>query len=266
VLQGIAQLAVGPLLSAEAFAAQRASVERLRDLDRMKSDLIASVSHELRTPLTAIQGFAQTLHSRGDDLPLETRSDFLVRIVKHCGRLTHLVEGILAASRWEEARQEDEGAVDIEQAIGEVLTELAGSYDVSRVRVVVPASLPPARAAVERVEHIVRNLVENALKFSPETASVRLSVHHDAQSLIIEVADEGPGIPESDLPHIFERFHQVGGSLRRRGDGFGLGLYIAKRAVEALQGTIDVESVVGCGTTFRVRLPVEQSNDQSEIA
>lgn len=237
---------------------ERAAVERLRELDLMKSDFIAIASHELRTPLTSMQGSIKTL--RRDDISLsdDETSQLLAVLDRQSDRLTRLVEDLLLASRIDAGgvslRFE---SVDVSELCRELVRELGARAD--RVSVALPTDLPRILTDGQRVYQIARNLIENALKFSTDHSVVRLTVHGDGERLQLEVADSGPGISPADLPHIFDRFHQIGGALRRRADGFGLGLYITKRLVEALRGDIEVESTVGRGTTFRVRFPFQRA-------
>jgi signal transduction histidine kinase len=109
------------------------------------------------------------------------------------------------------------------------------------------------------------SLIENALKFSPEDVLVRVTAVPEGRSLVLEVADRGPGIPPQELTHIFERFHQVGGALRRRGQGLGLGLYIVRNIVDALNGSVAVRSFPGEGATFSVRIPLVPA-DESRLS
>lgn len=250
--------------NARLLAEQRETVGRLRELDMMKSDFIAIASHELRTPLTAMQGSIKTL-ARSDDLDRSTREELLKILDRQSSRLGRLVEDLLLASgvdagyiplRMDTAR--------LEEVVDDVLEELGPTA--TRVSVALSETIPPIVTDAQRLGQIVRNIVENALKFSPPETSVRLTAHESSGTLTIDIADEGSGIPHRELPHIFDRFHQVGGSMRRRSDGLGLGLYIAKRLTQALGGVIEVDSKQGRGTTFHLRLPLADARDTSAIA
>lgn len=241
--------------NARLLSQERATIDRLRELDTMKSDFVAITSHELRTPLTAMRGFIKTLRRPDLTVGEDELNEFLAILDRQSDRLARLVEDLLIVSRI------DAGAlhlrmepVDVEECFRETLHELGPSA--ASVALHVTPGLARIVTDSQRLGQITRNLLENALKFSPVESGVRLSACRDADHLVIEVADKGPGIPAEDITRVFERFHQVGGSLRRRADGFGLGLYITKRLVEVLGGTVGVESEVGAGTTFRVRLPL----------
>lgn len=251
--------------NARLLAQERATVERLRELDNMKSDFVAITSHELRTPLTAMQGFIKTL--RRPDLAIAPGElqEFLAILDRQSDRLARLVEDLLVVSRI------DAGALRLEMdtvRIGELLQHLVEELGprAERIRLALDPSLPPIVTDGQRIFQIARNLVENALKFAPESSQVRMTALRDDGQLRLEVADSGPGIPEQELGRIFDRFHQVGGSMRRRGEGFGLGLYITKRLVEVLGGTISVDSEVGRGTTFVVRLPLAAAEEAAGSA
>jgi signal transduction histidine kinase len=240
--------------NARLLAQERAAASLQRDLDRMTSDFIAIASHELRTPLTAMRGSIKTLRRpelRGEQEKIDLMLEVLDR---QSDRLTRLIEDLLIVSRIDAGGGKLEvESLDVGDVCREVLHELGPGG--LRVSLAVAPTVPRIVSDAGRLYQIIRNLVENALKFSPENTVVRLNVHNDRDGLLIEVADDGPGIPPEDIPHIFERFHQVGGSLRRRAEGTGLGLYITHRLVEALGGVVDVDSVVGRGSTFWVRIP-----------
>ena len=251
--------------NARSLASQRAMVERLQELDTMKSDFVAVTSHELRTPLTAVQGFIRTLRRPDVRLSQGEMEEFLAIVDRQVERLSRLVEELLLTARI------DAGAIDLlmdSVDVGEVLEETLAELGDGRARVqlAIDPSLPRIATDAQRLGQIARNLIENALKFSGDDETVRVTVVRDGSLLLLEVADRGPGIPEDQLPQIFERFHQVGGSLRRRSAGLGLGLYIVRNLVDALNGTVRVRSTVGEGTTFSVGIPLVQATVRSSSA
>jgi signal transduction histidine kinase len=235
---------------------QAETVRRLQELDQMKSDFVAITSHELRTPITAIRGFVRTLERNMDRLSAEQVTSFMGIIDRQSRRLAHLVEDLLFVSKIEA------GTIRLlieHVELGHFLresAESAGPEAKSRVEV----RAEPAGATVsidpQRVEQILRNLVDNALKFSPPEMPVLLEgrVLDDVVEFI--VTDHGRGITAEDLPRIFDRFHQAGEVLTREREGAGLGLYIAKRLTEGMGGTIDVSTVAGGGSAFKVRVPL----------
>lgn len=247
---------IGLVISnARLLSLERATVERLRELDGMKTDFVAVTSHELRTPLTSLQGFIKTLRRSDTRLSSDEMSEFLAIIDRQSERLSRLVEGLLLTARIDAGTVDLQmDSVDVAAVLAEVLLELAP--DRRRVQLAVDPDLPRTVTDGQRLGQIARNLIENALKFSPEDDQVRVTAVPDGDSFLLEVRDRGPGIPSDELGHIFDRFHQVGGALRRKGQGLGLGLYIVKNIVEALNGSVSVTSNIGEGTTFSVRLPL----------
>lgn len=247
--------------NARLLATEREAVERLHELDAMKSDFIAIASHELRTPLTAIKGSIQTLR-RQDDIEDALVEQLLSIADRQSERLARLVEDLLLASGLEADRVHLMlGTTDVGQVITDVLAEVTSP---ERVHATVAEGLPPLVTDAQRLGQIMRNLIENALKFSAGMVVVDARIAEG--TLQIEVSDDGPGIPEGQRDLIFERFHQVGGSLKRNSGGLGLGLFITKRLTEALDGTITVVSEPGDGATFCVRLPIRRAQSSAAIA
>jgi signal transduction histidine kinase len=236
---------------------QRETMRRLQELDQMKSDFVAITSHELRTPITAIRGFVKTLMRNRERLSGDQLGEFMTIIDRQSARLARLVEDLLFVSRIEAGtvRLAHE-PVDLPAFLRESVESLAPESR-ARVELRVDAETGIVVIDPQRVEQVLRNLVENALKFSPADTTVSVSATVTPRLLTIEVSDRGVGISPEDLPMIFERFHQVGKVMTRENEGAGLGLYITKRLVEAMGGTIAVASTVGDGTAFTVRLPVQ---------
>jgi signal transduction histidine kinase len=235
---------------------QRETVERLRELDQMKSDFIAITSHELRTPLTAIRGYVHTLLRRRDQIPDEQATKFMEIIDRQTHRLARLVEDLLVVSRIEAGTMRlTADHVDLRRFL-EQTVESFGPEAGARIELSVGEETARVVVDSDRLDQIVRNLVENALKFSPPDSAVRIEAARDDAEMRLTVSDRGQGIPPQALPHIFDRFHQAGEVLTRDTEGAGLGLYITKRLVEAMGGTIEVSSEMGKGSTFRVSLPV----------
>lgn len=211
--------------------------ERLRESDRLKDDFIATVSHELRTPLTSIKGYAQTLLHRQDALQRDERREFLEVIVRQCNRLGTLVETLLLASRLE-AGEVGEDSVYV--MAREVINEAAETADCEdRIILEVEKGLGLI-ADPYRLHHIVRNLIENACKYSPPEAPVLVRARQRDGHVEIEVLDQGPGIPEDAREIVFDRFQRLSGPGRGGVPGTGLGLYIARRFARDLGGRIEV--------------------------
>ncbi|MEP6757792.1 MAG: GAF domain-containing sensor histidine kinase [Actinomycetota bacterium] len=236
-------------------AEQAAIVERLTELDTMKSDFVAITSHELRTPLAGIRGFVDMLLRRGPELSPAEQQEYLGIVQTQTERLIHLVDDLLVVSRVEGDALTLE-PTDI--AIRSVLAQVVAGLGESGVRIALEeAPGAPSTLTIDpnRLIQILTNLTHNAVKFSPADAVVRLRWSAPAEGTIVfEVIDRGPGIPPAEQQLIFERFRQRG-DHRSHAEGFGLGLYITKLLTEAMGGWIDVTSSRE-GTTFRVTLPV----------
>jgi signal transduction histidine kinase len=240
--------------NASALSRQRQTVARLRELDEMKSDFVAITSHELRTPLTSIVGFVETLRRKFDRLSAEQIEEFLSVISNQSRKLARLVEDLLVVSRIEAGSLSiTPQDVDLDSFVAEVLTSFDSDV-VARVHVEVNVD---GRVLLDpnRVDQVLRNLIQNALKFSPPSSRVDVEARRVGRDLELVVRDRGIGIASHEVEQIFDRFHQAGDALTREQEGAGLGLYITRRLVAAMGGTIEVSSELGRGSEFRVTLP-----------
>lgn len=242
--------------AAERAAHLAGANRQLAELDRMKSQFISMVSHELRTPLGLIKGYVGTLLR--SDLPLdaESRSEFLTVIEEEADNLADLVGNLLDASRLEA------GTLALELHPTRLLPiirkavhdagERAPDY---QFRLSLPAELPLVNADGRRLEQVLRNLLDNAVKYSPTGRAVDVSSQSAEAGVILAVHDQGLGIAGEHIDRIFDRFFRVDQTDNRRGGGSGLGLAIAKGIIEGHGGRIWVESTPGAGSTFRIWLP-----------
>lgn len=237
-----------------AIAASEVAREQAERASEIKTYFLGLISHELRTPLFTIQTNAQLLE-RSHDLhpPLRTRVERIARAGK---QLSTLVEGLLEYTRLEGDRiKVDAREVDVAALAQEVI---ADSAHLSRPEVHLQLEATASRKVMSDprlLRVVLANLVSNALKFTRE-GSVSVRIEATDASCVIEVQDTGPGIPEADLPRIFLPFEQLEPVARKSIPGFGLGLALVKRVVESIEGTIDVASSPGEGSTFTVRIPV----------
>ncbi len=232
------------------------TVDELRELNRMKGEFVAVVSHELRTPVTALIGYAKTLQQSefADDVVL--RAEFLDRMERQGDRLLRLVENLLTASRLESRQLPvSTGRLLFEDVCREVVESLAGEAD--RIELRLPPDLPVMHSDRQLLGRVIQNLIDNALKYSPEGAACELGARVDGDNLVFWVTDQGIGIPREQVDRIFDRFYQVDSSSTRSYRGAGLGLSLVADLIDHLGGTIDVESVEGIGSTFTVTLPVD---------
>jgi two-component system phosphate regulon sensor histidine kinase PhoR len=227
----------------------------VRRAEQMRRDFVANVSHELRTPLASIRAVLETLEAGALSDPATAR-DFIARAETEVDRLTHMVAELLELSRIESGDMPAASEpVDIGVAVEEAVERLRSQALRAEVRLLaeVEAGLSPVTGDAERIERAVMNLVQNALKFTPAGGEVRVTAREESGEVRIEVADNGSGIDERDLPRIFERFYKADNS--RRTVGSGLGLALVKHTAEAHGGKVSVESEMGRGSKFTISLP-----------
>ena len=230
--------------------------ERAR-LEQAKSDFVATASHELRSPLTSIKGFIELLQTTDNENLTERQEEFIRIALQSTDRLVELVNDLLDVARIEAGQFEiHPRSVDLRDAIEEVAALMAPRVQAKRQRLDVQIfdPRPPALADPARVRQIVTNLVTNAHLYTPEEGVLTLRLEGDGQATTITVTDTGPGITPEEVRRLFDRFFR-GSTDGRKSPGTGLGLSIVKSLVDLHGGTIAVQSTVGTGTTFVVRLP-----------
>ena len=225
----------------------RANLE-LRQLDRMKSEFVSLVSHQLRAPLTNINGALEIVAQDAAALPASSQRTLQI-LVQESQRLSHLIQTILDVSRLEAGRLPVHlGPVALEPLLARTTGATLGTEGTPRWRLDVTPGLPPAWADERLLEEIVRNLLENASRYSPAGQLVVVSARPGGAGLEVSVADRGPGVPPEEQSRVFQSFHRVG-DVDSTVSGYGLGLYFADRLVKALHGTIGVESPLHPETT-----------------
>lgn len=231
-------------------------VTDLRQLEQEREDFLRAVSHDLRSPLTAVLGRADLIQrhaGRADQVRQSAEA-----IAANARRMNAMIQDLVDSTRVDQGRTGlDREPTDLRAMIVGLLDHLDGAIATDRVRLIAPAALPRVLADRSRVERIVTNLVTNALKYASRASevTVTLKLAEQAEAVITSVSDRGPGIPASELPHLFDKFYRSS-SAREHPDGLGLGLYIARGFVEAHGGWMEAESQVGLGSTFRFSLPV----------
>jgi signal transduction histidine kinase len=227
-----------------------------RRLEDEKSDFIATISHELRTPMAAVYGAAQTLLERDDALTPRQKREMLEMVASQAARLGEITEAVLLAT------QLDRGALPVEQEPVDIGELTRATVDAMRaqlpptaaVDVDVAPQVGTASGARDRIQQVLVNLVDNAVKYGGSgRVSVRVEPANGAVRIL--VADSGPGIPFSEQQRIFEKFYRSGPELTRATGGTGLGLYISRELVQRMGGSLDVHSEPGAGATFVVELP-----------
>jgi signal transduction histidine kinase len=236
------------------LAREQETVAELRELDRLKSDFAAAASHELRTPLTTIRGYAELLGDRGSVDDPSTR-DAIDAIVRQTGHLQRLVGNLLREAQLEHGSHETrEESTSIADVLGGVRQGFPGSL--GRIHLRTEPDIPSMLLDPVTLHEIVANLVDNALKYSTPGAPVEVTAEIAGNALVIRVRDEGEGIPPGDLPRIFDRFTQIDGSSTRAHGGVGLGLHLVRELTRRSGGEVEVDSIMGKGTTFTVTLPI----------
>jgi two-component system, OmpR family, phosphate regulon sensor histidine kinase PhoR len=232
-----------------------------RRLEELKTDFIATVSHELRTPIAAVHGAAQTLVREDVVFTEDLRRRLLSVISDQSERLAHLVSDILLTSEVESDRlvlaSEQVDVVDVARRAIEA--GRAHAPDELSLELVAPPNLVPVSTDREKLRQVLVNLVANAIKYSPGTGRIEVQLELLENHLRIAVRDEGVGIPQSEQQRIFEKFYRVPNMINEV-SGTGLGLYICRKLVRRMEGSIWVESVEGIGSTFFVELPLASAS------
>ncbi|GAC1314676.1 MAG: hypothetical protein NVSMB2_04540 [Chloroflexota bacterium] len=233
-------------------------VAALKELDRMKTELLGTVSHELRTPLGSIKGYATTLLTHGNKLRKDEQREFLEIIDSEADRLRELIENLLDMSRLEAGvLRIDREPVRLAAVAHDVTRKVQLASPDHQLAMEWPTADPLVDADKRRIYQIVQNLLTNAVKYSPDGGAITLSAECDRRELIVAVRDQGLGMPAAELEKIFDRFHRVHGEMSRVIGGTGLGLAICKGLVEAHDGRIWAESDgPGQGSSFKFTLPL----------
>lgn len=255
--------------NARMFETEKDHVNRLVEVDRMKSEFVATVSHELRTPLTSVLGAAATL-KRNKKLDESAREEFLNMIERQGNRLVRLVEDILFASKIEAGESPLQiERVDVAAVVAEAATDLQARPGGERIAIDLPETPLNAYADIGAVQQVLLNLVENAFKYGGSAGKITVKGVDAGEHIEISVSDEGPGIAPEDQDFIFERFRQADSSIKRKSVGVGLGLYIVRNLVEGQGGKLRLVSNVGEGAEFIFSLPtnpVERAESEDTAA
>ena len=228
-------------------------------LDRLKDEFVLTASHELRSPLTSVQGFAELLMLERDTLTANQVETVQI-ILDNCNHLVRLLNDLLDLARSDAGRlsvrmRPTELAPLIDEVVRTMRAQTDGSQQVLTEEL--DPQLPTVEVEADRIRQILVNLITNAHEYSPEGASIEVKARVIGDDVEVSVTDDGPGIPETQLEHIFERFVRGDAGLTQRVGGTGLGLAISKSLVELHGGTIEADSTVGSGSSFRFRLPLK---------
>jgi two-component system NtrC family sensor kinase len=237
------------------YALTMQDITYLKEVDRIRSEFVHTVSHDLRSPLTSVIGYSELVERVG---PLnETQREFISRIQDSIQHITSLINDLLDLGSIEAGMDTHREFVQLEGVLRYTINMLDGQIKSKELNVQteIASALPALRANPIRLRQVFDNVIGNAIKYSPASSEIQISIHAEANQVIFQVTDHGPGIPAGDQPRIFDKFYRAS-NITSDVEGSGLGLAIVKNIVENHQGRIWVESTVGKGSSFFIVLPV----------
>ncbi len=249
-------------VSADGLQKKQQQTQMQMETEKLRSSLLSSVSHDLRTPLAAITGSTSSLLDNGDSLPAATRKDLLENIHDEAERLERLVNNLLEMTKLESGAVQLKKELHIPgEIIGSAIARVEERLGKRSLTTQISPDLPLVPMDALLIEQVLVNLLDNALKYTPDGAPIGISVEAKDGQLVVEVADRGPGIPEEDLPRLFEKFYR--GPQRETKSGAGLGLSICKGIIEIHGGAITAENGPGGGALFRFTIPFQDSSQSA---
>lgn len=238
-------------------------VTEQRRSEQLKREFVANVSHELRTPLTNIKSYAETIVDTGDELPPELRSNFMNVIISEADRMTRIVQDLLTLSKI------DYGKMEMNISRFPFLKAVQNVYDAAKLNaeqnhhhtmtLTCEGDIPDVNGDRERIEQVITNIVSNAVKYTPDGGKIDMTVGTSGKNVFVRVADNGIGIPEKDLPRLFDRFYRVDKARSRESGGTGLGLSIAQEILNQHKGSIEISSEYGKGTSVLITMPAAEA-------
>ena len=232
-------------------------------LDEMRKEFVADVSHELKTPITSIMGYADTLLE--SSVPENMKKEFLGRISEEANRMAELVSDLLTLSKYDTTNVGGKEEFDLGEVAKQAFDRLKLEADKKNqdAECLITADIPTVYADKKGIERVILNIISNAIKYTPENGVIKVYVGFVYNDAYIKVIDTGIGIPEDEIPKVFERFYRVDKSRTREMGGTGLGLPIAKEILEQNEGKIDIKSEFGKGTEVVIRIPTKKALDKS---
>jgi sigma-B regulation protein RsbU (phosphoserine phosphatase) len=243
------------LTTVEAFSRQAQAVEQLERLNRAKSEFVSIVSHEFRTPLTGIQGFSEMM--RDEQQPLEEMREYAGDINQDVQRLNRMINEMLDLDRMESGRMTlHREPMDLNAVVDEAVDRVRPNAPNHTLTLDLQPDLPQIQADRDRMTQVASNLLNNAVKYSPTGGRITLSTRAEGDQLLLDVRDEGLGIPKDALETIFERYSRVDSQATKDIQGTGLGLPIVRQIVQLHGGRVWAESELGRGSVFHVALPL----------
>jgi two-component system NtrC family sensor kinase len=231
----------------------------LKELDRIKTDFVNMVSHDLRSPLTAILGYVELIQRAGEVSPQQT--EFIERIRLSVNNITALITDLLDLGRIEVGLDEEIESVPLSLIISDAIDSLDQRLKKKKqkLKLEIEGELPSVAGNPTQLRQMLENLLNNAVKYTPEGGSIRLLGFEEDGQVILQVADTGPGIPTKEQRRIFDRFYRAS-NVTKDIQGTGLGLSIVKSIVDNHRGRIWVDSILGKGAVFTIVLPIEGKN------
>ena len=233
-------------------------VTEQRRSEQARREFVANVSHELRTPLTNIKSSAETVIAAGDELPPELHNNFMGVIVSEADRMTRIVQDLLTLSKIDYGKMEmNVSRFSFSKAVRSVYEAVALNAESHGHTLTFSCeeNMPDVDGDRERIEQVIMNIVSNAIKYTPDGGRIAITAATSGRNVFVRISDNGIGIPEKDLPRLFERFYRVDKARSRESGGTGLGLSIAKEILNQHKGDIRIESVYGEGTDVTITLP-----------
>ena len=233
-------------------------VTEQRRSEQARREFVANVSHELRTPLTNIKSYAETVIAAGDELPPELHNNFMGVIVSEADRMTRIVQDLLTLSKIDYGKMEmNVSRFSFSKAVRSVYEAVALNAESHGHTLTFSCeeNMPDVDGDRERIEQVIMNIVSNAIKYTPDGGKIAITAATSGRNVFVRISDNGIGIPEKDLPRLFERFYRVDKARSRESGGTGLGLSIAKEILNQHKGDIRIESVYGEGTNVTITLP-----------
>ncbi|MGI9544007.1 MAG: HAMP domain-containing sensor histidine kinase, partial [Cyclobacteriaceae bacterium] len=241
------------------------NIEKMKATENLRRELIANVSHDLRTPIAIIHGYVETMIMKADSLDEADRKKYMSTILESTDKLKKLVADLFELSKLEakeiEPKKEPFFITELIQDISQKHKLMAGEKSITIVPVI-SKDLPMVHADVSLIERVLQNLIDNAIKFTEDGGIITIETHREADQVEVKVSDTGEGIPEEEIPHIFERYHTLSDGAKNKKlldkVSTGLGLAIVKKILEIHNTTINLTSKLNKGSSFYFSLPLYQ--------
>lgn len=254
-----AEHAAVAIANARLYEREKRASARLADLDERRRDFLATITHDLKTPLTSILGYVRLLRRAADRITSEEAREFTETIERQGQRILEMIEQLIMATRLEEgAPTLSREALELKAIIKESVEAFRGVRGSRTITERVPDDLPTVYGDRSAVEHIMANLLDNAVKYSPDGTGIEVSVEAFPEEVRVSVTDDGPGIPDAALPHVFERYRRAEDTAN--GSSVGLGLFIVRSLVQAQGGQVRATNVPGRGARITFSLPLRSGH------